>query len=265
MKHRQFVFALVATGSLLPASTLHADTPYWPKPLSEYAAERSACIAIYSRTDKQYMVHNLPQCQQRLSPCSTFKIPNTLIGLEAGVLSGPGDEKKWDGTQHSREALNQDHDLASAIKFSIVWYFQDVALDIGPQQMQASLDAFNYGNRDISGGQDHFWLSSSLRISALEQINFMATLDDERLPAGKDNQETVKRLMLQDYRLPEDFSGDLYGKTGSCVGLDVNHGWFTGFLHREGKEYVFAVNIKGKNPRGWDARTLAIEVLQDMR
>jgi beta-lactamase class D len=252
---------LIAAGSLLPALSLNADTPYWQKPLAEYAGGQSACIAVYSKTDDQYLLHNLPQCQQRLSPCSTFKIPNTLIGLENGVLSGPGEEKKWDGTRHSREALNRDHDLASAIKFSIVWYFQDVALDIGTQQMQASLDAFNYGNRDISGGQDHFWLSSSLRISALEQIDFMTALDDEQLPAGKSNQQTVKRLMLQDYRLPEEFSGELYGKTGSCS----NHGWFTGFLHRDGKEYVFAINLKGEGVGGWEARTLAIEVLQNIR
>jgi beta-lactamase class D len=259
------MLGIIAAGSLLPALPLLADTPYWPKPLQDYAAGQSACIAIYSKTDDQYLVHNLAQCQERLSPCSTFKIPNTLIALESGVLNGPGDEKKWDGTQHSREALNRDHDLASAIKYSIVWYFQDVALDIGPQQMQASLDAYDYGNRDISGGQDHFWLSSSLLISALEQIDFMAALEENRLPVSKKNQETVKAMMLQDYRLPEGFSGELYGKTGTCITSGGGHGWFTGFLHRDDNEYIFAVNLKSESSRGWDARTLAIEILRDIR
>ena len=264
MIHRQGVLGMIMAGSLLPALSLSADTAYWPKPLQEYAAGQSACIAVYSKTDEQYLVHNLAQCQERLSPCSTFKIPNTLIGLESGVLNGPGDGKKWDGTQHSREALNRDHDLSSAIKYSIVWYFQDVALDIGPQQMQASLDAYAYGNRDISGGQDHFWLSSSLLISALEQIEFMGALAGNQLPASKKNQETVKAMMLQDYRLPEGFSGELYGKTGTCITPEGGHGWFTGFLHRDGNEYIFAVNLKSENPMGWDARKMAIEILQDI-
>jgi len=265
MSNRYLVIGMLSAGGYLAAVAASADTPHWQKPLTEYAAGLSACIAIYSKEDDQYLVHNLPQCEEQLSPCSTFKIPNALIGLESGVLSGPGDVKEWDGTQHSREALNRDHDLASAIKYSIVWYFQDVALEIGPEQMQASLDAFDYGNRDISGGQDRFWLSSSLKISALEQIDFMAALNDDQLPAGRDNQETVKRLMLQDYRLPEGFSGELYGKTGTCLDADGGHGWFTGFLHRDGEEYIFAVNLKSDDPRGWDARAIAVEVLKDIR
>jgi len=242
-----------------------ADTPYWPQPLSAYAGDDSVCIAIYSENSGQYLVHNMEQCQQRLSPCSTFKIPNTLIGLESGVLSGAEDSKQWDGTVHSRKVLNEDHDLSSAIKFSVVWYFQDVALDVGPDRMQAALDSYDYGNRDISGGQDHFWLSSSLQISALEQIRFMRALDRTELAASPANQQALTALMLQDYRLPEDFEGELYGKTGSCIGGEVDHGWFAGFLHRGEDAFTFAVNIKGEGKMGWDARKIILRVLQDMR
>lgn len=255
----------VLTVVFLSAQPLNADTPYWPKPLADYAAESQVCIAVFSKNDNQFLIHNMDQCQERLSPCSTFKIPNTLIGLETGALGGAGDVKKWDGTEHSREILNQDHDLASAIKYSVVWYFQDLALQIGAEQMQAYLDVFDYGNRDISGGQDHFWLGSSLEISALEQISFMSALDDERLPASKENQATLKAMMLQDYRLPADFKGELYGKTGSCISPGGDHGWFAGFLHRDGDQYVFTINIKGKEQWGWQARTIAINVLQDIR
>ena len=60
-----------------------ADTPTWPQPLSTYAGEAAACIAIYSESFDQHIVHTLPQCERRLAPCSTFKVPNALIGLEA--------------------------------------------------------------------------------------------------------------------------------------------------------------------------------------
>jgi beta-lactamase class D len=161
--------------------------------------------------------------------------------------------------------LNQDHDLASAIRDSVVWYFQEVAVDVGPERMQRALDSFNYGNRDISGGQDRFWLSSSLRISALEQIRFMRGLDEHSLPADPDHQAMVVGMMRQQEHLPEGFSGELYGKTGSCSGPEGDYGWFTGFLHRETGNYVFAVNVKGPGKYGWDARQMAVEVLQGLR
>lgn len=255
--------ALLA-GGFLSAQHLAADTPHWPGSLSEFTDGKLACIAIYSETDDLYLVSNLPQCQQQMAPCSTFKVPNALIGLESGVLSGASDTKEWDGTVREREVLNQDHDLASALKYSVVWYFQDVAVQIGPQRMQAALDAYDYGNRDISGGQDNFWLSSSLKISALEQVEFMRSLANNELPASVENQEIVKATMHQDYSLPDGFDGELYGKTGTCRG-PANHAWFTGFVQRDEKRYVFAVNLLGETERSWDARSMIIEVLQALR
>jgi beta-lactamase class D len=243
--------------------------PAWPSGLAKinlsgYAPGKNACIAVYDSQAEQYLVHNMAQCQERLSPCSTFKIPNALIGLETRVLTGPEDTKEWDGTEHSRQVNNQHHDLASAIRNSVLWYFQEVAQDVGVEQMQAYLDAFDYGNRDISGGQDQFWLDSSLQITALEQIGFMAALDKGALPASTANQQTVKGMMLQEDKLPEGFQGDLYGKTGSCVTPQGDHGWFTGFYHRDGGDYVFAVNVKGKKQWGWQAREIAVAVLDDL-
>ena len=253
------------TGALLAVSqAAKAGPAHKPLVLSGFDANKAACIAIYDRKADQYLIHGLEQCQEALSPCSTFKIPNALIGLEAGVLSGPDDQKAWDGTQHSRQVNNQDHDLASAIKNSVVWYFQDVAMDIGPERMQEALNEMDYGNHDISGGQDRFWLSSSLEITALEQIRFMDKLDRHALPASPAKQETVKSLMLQNERLPEDFTGAVYGKTGSCVGPETDHGWFTGFYHRDDQQYVFAVNVKGKKEWGWQAREIALNVLNNL-
>lgn len=255
----------LVVGALLSASqAVKAGPAHKPLVLSGFDDNKAACIAIYDRKADQYLIHGLEQCQEALSPCSTFKIPNALIGLETGVLVGPDDLKTWDGTQHSREVNNQDHNLASAIKNSVVWYFQDVALDIGPERMQQALIDMDYGNHDITGGQDRFWLSSSLKITALEQIRFMDRLDRGALPASPSNQETVTVMMLQDERLPENFRGAVYGKTGSCIGAETDHGWFTGFYHRDDEQYVFAVNVKGKKQWGWQARDIALEVLNNL-
>jgi len=257
------IMLLLAIASILPAAA-GADTEQAFSALAGITGADSACIAVYDVHDGRYLVHGPEQCEERLSPCSTFKVPNALIGLETGVLGGPDDRKDWDGTPYGREVNNLDHDLASAIRHSVVWYFQDVALDIGPERMQAWLDAFEYGNRDVSGGQDRFWLSSSLEISAVEQLRFMAALDAEALPASPENQAIVKELLEQDENLPAGLAGAVYGKTGSCIGEPIDHGWFTGFYHHDGRQYVFAVNVKGENQRGWQARTIALEALKTL-
>ena len=264
MSKKIIPLAMAVMGVALSSPDAHSGPDHGPPPLGEYAEVPQTCIALYHRNSDEYHVYNMAQCQERLSPCSTFKIPNALIGLESGVLEGPDSLKSWDGTMHSREVLNQDHDLASAIKNSVVWYFQDVALDIGPERMQTALDAYDYGNRNISGGQDIFWLSSSLEISALEQVLFMDALDREALPANPEYQVMVREMMLQDSGLPGDFRGKLYGKTGSCVGPEGEHGWFAGFLHRGDQRWVFAVNVKGDGQWGWQARKIAVRVLDDI-
>jgi beta-lactamase class D len=263
MTTRTLAIFLAGTGALISSLVL-AEPARETLALQDYAGGADTCIALLHRNSGEHQVYGMAQCLERLSPCSTFKIPHALIGLETGVSSGPGDTRKWDGTVHSRTVQNRDHDLDSAIDDSIVWYFQEMAREIGPERMQQALDAFDYGNRDISGGQDRFWLSSSLQISALEQIEFMDRLDRAALPATPDNQATVRGMMTQEKSLPEGFSGDLYAKTGSCIGAETDHGWFTGIYRRGPDSWVFAVNVKGKEQWGWQAREIAVEVLNDL-
>ena len=61
--------------------------------------------------------------------------------------------------------------------------------------------------------------------------------------------------------MPDGFEGELFGKTGSCVLENSEHGWFTGFMHRDDKAWVFAVNVIGTGQWGWQARDIAIKVL----
>ena len=98
-------------------------------------------------------------------PASTFKIPNSIIALETGVVEDPDkDVFKWDGVTRSIEAWNKDHTLRSAIAVSAVPVYQEIARRIGAERMQKYVDLFDYGNRDIGGGIDQFWLTGNLRI-----------------------------------------------------------------------------------------------------
>lgn len=165
------------------------------------------------------------RCRQRFAPASTFKVPNALIGLELGALSGPADRKTWDGQTRWVAAWNRDHTLATAIRDSVVWYFQELARQVGRADMQRMLDALDYGNRRIGGAVDAFWLDNSLRISPAEQVRFWHRLHAGTLPAGAATRADVLAMT----ELARDRAGVFRGKTGWYRRRgQTDHGWFTG-------------------------------------
>ena len=217
-----------------------------------------ASFVLLNTSDGQSFQHNLPMCGKPLSPCSTFKVLHALIGLETGVVQ---DEKTcipWDGTRYDISAWNQDQTLETAVRNSAVWYFKNVAQAVGQERMQKFIDKVNYGNRDISGGLTRFWLGSSLKISANQQVTFLKGLVEEKLPFSTRSMQIVKNLI----RLQQTQIGTLYGKTGSFE--DINHslGWFVGYVEQSSTTCVFAVNIQAaKGASGIKARELTETIL----
>src|SRR5690606_19614324 len=116
---------------------------------------------------------------------------NALIGLETGAVRDEYEVKRWDGVIRSFDTWNRDHSLGSAMRESAIWFYQDMARDIGFSRMQEKFSKLNYGNKDLSGGIDRFWLDSSLKISAIEQVDFMEQLVKEELPFEEKHLKTV--------------------------------------------------------------------------
>lgn len=205
-------------------------------------------------------IYNKNRAQERRTPMSTFKIMNSLIGLQVKAVKDEYDIKRWDGVHRSVNVWNQDLALGAAFKYSAVWYYQAMARDIGEQRMQEWIDKCSYGNQDISGGIDRFWLSSTLMISPMEQVDFLEKLYKERLPFDKNVMRTVKRIMIQQ----EGDTYTLYGKTGSS-GLEnnISLGWYVGFVVVKGHPYVFAANIDSQTEfAGYKAKELTIDILK---
>lgn len=208
-------------------------------------------IAIYDLKTDKYIQYNPEHCKKRFSPCSTFKIPNSLIGLETGVISDTGFVIKYDSKLHpmdsdllTREPFKywyQDLSLKRAFKYSCVWYYQELARRVGEARMKKMVTALNYGNKDISGGLDSYWLCSSIQISINEQIDFLKRFYLQRLDSiSHGNIEAVKSIML--YETNADYQ--LYGKTGSgdCWDNKVI-GWYVGFVETASGPKVFALNV----------------------
>lgn len=251
------VVAVYFSCSSLSAATLNKDVDL--KPL--FQGYDGAFVLLDLNTNK-YIRYNKERCAERFPPCSTFKIFNALAGLDCKVLSGPDDKKKWDGKKRMVDSWNRDHTLESAIQESAVWYFQEVAKDIGEERMKKYLHEVGYGNEDISGGITKFWLGDSLTISADEQVAFLERLYKSDLPFSKESMETVKKLII----VSDDGSSTMRGKTGTDMkdGKSIL-GWFVGYVIEDGKPYIFATNISGDDKvNGRLARTITRSILRSL-
>ncbi len=200
------------------------------------------CFVMYdiSKNKKTYV--NYERCLKRYSPASTFKIPHSLIALQTSAVSSVRDTIKFNGIPKSIESWNQDHDLESAFKNSVVWYFQDIANRIGNEKMKIWLDTLtNYGTMIKAGELDKFWLDGSLVISSNEQVDFLEKLFTYKLPFNKENIDIVKQFMLWETNP----NYKIYAKTGLS---DVDKtGWMVGWVEKANETYIFATNITYKD------------------
>lgn len=204
---------------------------------------------------------NPDRCGQRFIPASTFKILNSLIALEQRAVSGLDDTLRWNGKKHSIKSWNQDQCMRDAFQRSCVWFYQELARRIGEEKMKAAVEASGYGNADIGGGIDRFWLDGALRISSEEQVAFLRKLWNEDLPFSSGVQQTVKDLMLLEKT--DEFT--LRGKTGTAIRNDIMIGWLVGFLERGDKVYLYALNIEapesGDMSAFWSLRPKLVKAL----
>ena len=194
--------------------------------------------------------HNPARNDIGFLPALTFKIPNSLIALEAGVVADQHEVLEWDGVDRGRSAWNQDLDLRRAFEVSGVWFYQELARRVGAEAMRAWLERIGYGNHRTGPEVDMFWLNGDLRISPREQVAFLKRLRDGDLPFSSRTLAIVKDVMIRD-------RGDawvLRGKTGWTTAPDPDIGWFVGYVEQRGRVYYFATNIDVVADRDQDAR-----------
>jgi beta-lactamase class D len=220
--------------------------------LSAYFKGTNGCFVFYDMKRDRYTRYNEARCRTRFSPKSTFKIPNSLIGLETGVISGIDFVIPWDRARYPPDGWDaepfihwkRDHDLRSAFKYSVLWYYREIAKRVGAERMKGFVTKLDYGNRNTSGEIDRFWLNETLKISADEQVEFLKKLYAGKLPVSRRSIDIVKEIMVQestpDYKLS--------AKTGGGPRAEgVVIGWYVGYVETRGDVYFFAMNIDGAN------------------
>jgi beta-lactamase class D len=192
-------------------------------------------------------------CETRFSPCSSFKIPLSLIGFDSGVLKNEKEpEMEWKEGYH--EGLKEFHHFEASwpekwMKTSAVWYSQEaVTKKIGMEKFEKYVKELNYGNVDLSGdenknnGLTHSWLESSLKISPLEQIEFLEKMLNKKFKISDRAYEMTEKITYI-----KDINGwRLHGKTGSCSQKNDDGsknpnrfaGWFVGWIEKDDRKIV---------------------------
>jgi beta-lactamase class D len=245
-----------------PSLTLEVSSPQDRLDLEGYFQGFPGAFVLYDLKNHQYIRYQPERCSERLLPASTFKIVNSLIALETAVIPDENYVIQWDGTQHEIAAWNQDHTLRTATQHSVVWYYQELARRIGKERMQAYIEAVGYGNQDIGGPIDAFWLIGDLRISADEQLELLKRLYRGDLPFSERSIEIVEEILI----LEKTDAYRLSGKTGSGQVQDLYIGWFVGYVEAQQDVYFFATNIQGTSPqaKGPKAKEITVNILQDL-
>lgn len=230
--------------------------------LSSYFDGYNGSFVLYDPSKNQYKIYNRKMSEQRVSPNSTYKIYSALFALEKNVISPNNNEQIWDGTVYPFKEWNTNQNLSTALGSSVNWYFQNIDQKVGKKQLQYYLDKINYGNEDLSGNLDSYWIESSLKISPIEQVQILYAFDENTFGFKEENIRAVKSAILID----EQKHRQLYGKTGtgSINGKNIN-GWFIGLVKKGDHTFYFAVNIQNNrgHANGSKAADIARQILRD--
>ncbi|WP_312651443.1 penicillin-binding transpeptidase domain-containing protein [Aminipila sp.] len=235
---------------------------------SQYFNGIDGCAVLYDNQNKIYYFYNKNLCNVQSTPCSTFKIISTLMGLKNGVLSSEDSTMNYNGTIYPIETWNKNLTLKDAFNNSCVWYYRQVIDKVGKDQVQKELNQLKYGNCDISKWNgsleapfpdvNGFWLDSSLKISALEQVNILRNIFEGNTEYSQNNIDILKNIMLTE----ETDNLRVYGKTGTGR---LGSGKFVGFCEKGSKRYYFAIYLDNQKEQvsGKIAKDIAMEIIKN--
>jgi len=214
---------------------------------------RTICTVVADAKTGQPLLQQ-GQCNERYTPASTFKIALSVMGYDAGFLKDEHNptlniragDPDWGG-----DNWRQPTDAVRWLKYSVVWYSQRITHALGEPRLRQYATAFGYGNADFSGdpgknnGLQRSWISSSLKISPLEQIAFLSKLVNRQLPVSQHAFDMTFKVVEQT-ALPSGWT--VHGKTGMAYPRQANgefdethpYGWFVGWADKGAQRVVFA-------------------------
>lgn len=258
--------ALVVSCTSCSSNNVTVDDSFKPYFDSNHV---TGTIGIFDNAQGHFTIYNLGRFKDSAYlPASTFKIVNSLVGIQTGRIVNEKMVIKWDGVERTfpggepATAWNKDLTMEEAFKVSAVPYYQEVARRIGKDTMQHWLDTISYGSRygrAVIKTIDTFWLDNSIKITADEQLGLVKKLYFAQLPFQKRSQDVVKKVMLQE----ETAKYKLSYKTGWGFKEDGSAlGWIVGWIEENRHVYFFAMNMEG--PHDINMLPLRLNILKSI-
>ena len=196
-------------------------------------------IVIESVSTGTRFVHNDLRAKRAYTAASTFKVLNTLIALEEGVITGADAIFHWDGTPYEIADWNRDQTLASAFRVSCVWCYQQLARRVGASRYPTYIQQSSYGQLRQPFSETEFWLDGSLTISAEQQVALLRQIVERNLSFKVSSYETLKKIMLTE----ETGQYRVYAKTGWATRPTSSVGWYVGYVETSNDIWLFALNL----------------------
>lgn len=207
------------------------------------SANIAGAILIYDFQEDKYYSNNFMWAEKGQLPASTFKIANSIIALETGVVKNDSSLLKWNGEKRAFKNWEQDLIFRDAFHYSCVPCYQETARKIGLKRMREYLNLLNFGSMNVDSLTiDNFWLEGDSRINQFQQINFLKRFYYSQLPISERTENIMKRMMI----IEENEAFKLSGKTGWSISNGKDNGWFVGYIELQNKVYFFASNIEAK-------------------
>lgn len=222
-------------------------------------------LVIYDVKRDVTHVYNPSRAGAGFVPASTFKIPNSLIAIEAGVardvdsqtFAYSGQPFLVRGRPFLPPQCNEEVTLRTAFKFSCVPVYQELARRIGMDSYRKAFGDLDYGRADLSGQRvDSFWLDEQgHKVTAEEQVRFLTRFYRGQVPFSRRTQDLVKDIMVTE----KEPGYTLRGKTGYLYSTQPEIGWYVGWLERGDEAYVFALNLDITKPEHARARASIVK------
>lgn len=211
-------------------------------------------FGFFDNLHGHFTIYNLSRYRDSsFSPAGTFDIVQSLIALQSGVARDErnpavgSDSMRMDTVTPQWTAPVMSLTQASrASPDSANLGFADLARRIGRDSLKKWIDSLHYGNRDISGSQDSFWLGGGLKITPDEQLGLLKKLYFDQLPFFQRSQQLVRQM----FQSEATSNYKLTYKTGRGIKEDGHTiDWIMGWVEENRHPYFFVVNLESAYPR----------------
>lgn len=227
-------------------------------------------VTIFDYNSKKWISSDIHDSHAGTLPASTFKVINTLIALETGVIADENETIKWPGKTDTvkygyRPNIYHDMSMKEAFHLSAGWAYVELAKKIGKDQYKKYLTQAHYGNADLSIDDPDFWNFGNFAISPANQIEILIGVYEETLPFSKRSFKVLKEIMKEEQK--DDYI--LRAKTGWTRDGGKDTGWWIGYIEQKDNVYFFATRlIKDRNTSnaafGKCRKEITMAVLKDL-